>query len=138
VLERRFQQARDTNSLDTLKLWRTAHADLRNKALDELVQEKVIADKLMPPAMPDPDGNMLDPVPRAPAPPHELLQKAWYGGTLHWGKDRGTMAQVKTDPFDAGMWEIWMRQAGSDLAHFYMGFALLVEQVLQAAKPGQT
>jgi hypothetical protein len=137
LLARSFYDAGDTAATQTLKLWREAHGALGNTALDELAQEQMIKDGMLPATIEDPDGNRVAPIVRAPASPRELLQTLWYGGQIHWGKNREPLAEIEADPFDAGMWQISARQAGADLAHFYMGFALLVERVLEKAATGE-
>jgi hypothetical protein len=132
VLEHRLHEAGDTASLDVLKRWRGAHARLLNNALEELVQEQLIADGKMPAELPGPDGQMSSSVVRAPAAPAVLLRTFWYGGQVHWGSARTTLAAIQADPFDAGMWEISARGAATDFAHFYMGYALVVETILNA------
>lgn len=131
VLDHRLHEAGDTTSLAVLKTWRRAHARLLNYALEELVQEQLIADGKMPAEGPGPNGQITSMVVRAPAAPREMLRTSWYGGQLHWGHRRKELAAIVADPFDAGMWEIATRQAATDLAHFYMGYALLVEQILK-------
>ena len=133
VIEHRLHETGDTNALAVLNDWRKAHAKLRNNALEELVQEQLIADGLMPATMEGPDGQPHSSVVRAPAAPAELLRTIWYGGQIHWGNTRDSVAALEADPFDAAMWNIATRQAALDFAHFYLGFALLVEQVLGAS-----
>lgn len=67
---------------------------------------------------------------RAPAPSRELLQTLWYGDQMHWGKHRQALSVIQADPFAEAMWEMAARQASSDLAHFYLGFAVLLESAL--------
>lgn len=128
----------DEEALDTLKAWRKAHARLKNQALEELVQEQLIADGKMPGELEGPDGEMDSSVVRAPASPAELLLTFWYGDQLHWGKNRDSLAAIEADPFDAAMWNISARQAALDLAHFYLGVAVLVLSVLDDSPMDKT
>jgi len=132
VIERRLHDKSDVASLGVLKAWRRAHGKLKTHSLEELVQEQLIADKRMPAEMPNPDGQMESAVVRAPAPPAQLLLTFWYGDQLHWGKNREALRALQSDPFDSATWDIAARQAALDLAHFYLGFALLVDAVLAA------
>jgi hypothetical protein len=132
VLERQLHAVSDEASLAVLKQWQKAHAKLRNQALEELVQEQMIADGKMPEKSQNPDGEWESSVVRAPAAPSELLQTLWYGGQIHWGKGREALAAIQVDPFESAMWDIAARQAAVDLAHFYLGFALLIESALAA------
>jgi hypothetical protein len=132
VLEHRLHEAGDTASLGVLKQWRKAHARLLNNTLEELVQEQLIADGKMPAQLPGPNGQMSSSVVRAPAAPAELLRTVWYGDQVHWGSTRKALAAIQVDPFDAGIWEIATRQAATDFAHFYMGYALLAETILNS------
>jgi hypothetical protein len=87
VIEHRLHEVGDTASVDIVKAWRRAHAKLKNQALEELVQEQLIADQKMPRETQNPDGHMESGVVRAPASPSELLLTFWYGGQIHWGKN---------------------------------------------------
>jgi hypothetical protein len=133
VIERRLYDESDVVSVGVMKAWRQAHGKLKTHSLEELVQEQLIADKQMPAEMPNPDGLMGSSVVRAPAPPSQLLLTFWYGDQLHWGRNREALRTLQKDPFDSAMWDIAARQAALDLAHFYLGFALLVDAVLAAA-----
>jgi hypothetical protein len=134
VIERRLHEAGDGPSLDTVKLWRKAHARLKNNALEELVQEQMIAERRMPSGIRDPDGSVQSGVVRAPAAPVELLQTFWYGDQIHWGKNREALGVLQADPFDSAMWDIAAREAATDFAHFYIGFASVVQSALDAAR----
>jgi len=131
VLEQRLHAVGDAASLDVLKRWRTAHARLLNNSLEELVQEQLIADGKMPGQLQGPPG-MRSAVVRDPASPAELLRTFWYGGQVHWGSSRSALAGIQADRFEAGRWEIAARQAATDFAHFYMGYALLADTILKA------
>jgi hypothetical protein len=133
VIEHRLSEAGDTGSLDVGKRWRKAHAALKNQALEELVQEQLIAEQRMPAQTQNPDGHWESAVVRAPAAPSELLLTFWYGDQLHWGRNRDALRALQADPFESAMWDIAARQAALDFAHFYLGFALLVDAVLAAA-----
>lgn len=130
ILERRLHEAGEEQAIQVLASWRKAHARLRNQALEELVQERMVSDGLMPADTVGPDGRTHSAIVRAPASPRELLQTLWYGDQMHWGKHRHALSAIQTDPFAEAMWEMAARQASSDLSHFYLGFALLLEAAL--------
>lgn len=132
ILEHRLHDAGDETSLGVLKKWRQAHARLMNDDLEALVQEQLILDHKMPAQFQDPDGNWSSAVVRAPATPSEMLRTLWYGDQLHWGSTRDQLAMIRADPFEDGMWEIATRQAATDFAHLYIGYAVLVDAVLNA------
>jgi len=132
ILERRLYEAGDTSSLAVLKMWRKAHARLNANTLEELVQEQLIVDGKMPAQLQRPDGQMESPVVRSPASPAELLRTFWYGDQVHWGSTREALAAIQADPFESGMWELAARAAACDLAHLYLGYALLVERALSS------
>jgi hypothetical protein len=134
ILGRRVNEQGDDGAQVAIKSWHRAHSRLGNKTLEELVQYHLIADGLMPAQLPGPDGLTSAVVP-SPAPPKELFAKLWYGGQVHWGKHRTDMADIQADPFDNAMWQITTRQAAVELAHFYLGYALLIETALAAALP---
>jgi hypothetical protein len=130
ILERRLYDAGERDLLAGIKEWQRAHAKLLNKALDELVQERMAAEGLMPGPSPGPDGRMHDGIVRGPASPRELLRTFWYGGQIHWGEQRKARSLLEANPFDAAWADLYARQAAVDLAQFYIGFAVLVEQAL--------
>jgi len=132
VVEHRAHEAGDTATLETSKLWRRAHARLLNQALEELVQEQLVADGKLPAEMEGPDGPR-SPVVRAPAAPSELLRTFWYGDQIHWGSQRQALATLGKDRFWAAWWNMYARLAALDLAHIYIGYAVLVERILEAA-----
>lgn len=131
VLERHLHEAGDVATLGVLKQWRKGHARLLRNTLEELVQEQLIADGKMAAELTGPDGTRSAVV-RDPAAPVELLRTFWYGGQVHWGSARKQLAALYADPFDAARWEIAARQAATDFAHFYMGFAILAGGILSA------
>ncbi len=135
ILGRRVKEQGEDKPLRVVRDWHRAHAALGNNTLEELVQEQLIADGLMPGELQDPDGQVRSAVVKSPAPPKELFLKLWYGGQVHWGKHRGAMAAIQADAFNHAMWEITTRQAAVELAHFYLGYALLVKAALAAAIP---
>ncbi len=130
ILEHRLHEADDEAAVAMLKQWRKAHAALRNKTTEELVQERMVADGQLPKELIGPGGEIRSPVVRSPESPHQMLQTFWYGGQVHWGKSREPLAVIQADPFQSGRWEVEVRQAAVDLGHFYLGFALLVERAV--------
>jgi hypothetical protein len=134
LVERGLHAAGETAALDQVKAWRKAHARIRNQTIEELVQERMVAEKLMPSDVVAPDGETHSAIIRAPASPAEMLRTFWYGDQIHWGKHREALAAVQADPFSAGMWEIHARQAAADLAYFYLGYAVVLERALAAAR----
>ncbi len=136
VLSKRLAEAGVTEALDVVNQWRKAHAKLRNKSLEEQVQERMIEDGLMPGPAHGPDSNVV----RDPSTPHKLLLAFQYGGLIHWGKHRSALSALRNEPFIAGMSEMAMRAAALDFAHFYLGFAVLLEHALGASPqlPGPT
>ncbi len=135
VLERLLHDAGDQASLAVLKLWRQAHADLKNKGLDELVHEKLIEQGELPALALDPNGGMSPPVVRPSAPPQDMLQTFWYGGQVHWGSRREAYSENMDDPFSGAMLEINVRQVAVVFAHLYLGFARLVDAKLSGSAP---
>ncbi len=132
ILEHRLHEAGERAALDVVKRWRKAHAQMLNQTLEEHIQERMVKEGLMPGESIGPDGEPHSMVVRAPASPRELLRTSWYGGQIHWGKHREALAAIQADPFAEGMWEISAREASAELAHFYLGFALLVDAALDS------
>jgi hypothetical protein len=130
LLEKGLHAAGHAIPLGQVKHWRKAHAAIRNQAVEELVQERMVAEKLMPGETDGPDGERHSAIVRAPASPAEMLRAFWYGDQIHWGKHRDALAAVQADPFWESMWQIHARQAAVDLAHFYCGYAVLVDMAL--------
>jgi len=130
IVGSRLNDAADEAAVDVLKCWRKAHATLMNKSLEELVQERLVTEGRMPAQGFGPDGKAHSMVVRPPKPPAQMLQILWYGGQIHWGKNRDALGAIYQDPFDAAWLEIHARQAAADFAHFYTGFALLIERAL--------
>lgn len=130
ILEHRLHEAGATLALEILKRWRKAHAQLLNRTLEEHVQERMVKEGLMPGDTIGPDGETHSAIVRSPASPRELLQTLWYGDQIHWGKHREALAVIRADPFWESMWEMAAREASTELAHFYLGFALLLESAL--------
>lgn len=114
--------------LDTVAQWRKAHAKLMNKGLEEQVQERMIVDGLMPGPADGPNGTIV----RSPAPPRELLLAFQYGGLIHWGKHKDALSALQSDPYFAAVSDMAMRASALDFAHFYIGFAALLERALGA------
>ena len=130
ILEHRLHEAGDEAAVALLKQWRKAHAALRNKTTEELVQEQMVADGQLPKELVGPDGETRSPVVRSPESPHQMLQTFWCGRQVHWGKSRQALGVIQADPYQSGRWEVEARQAAVDLGHFYLGFSLLVESAL--------
>lgn len=132
IVEHRLFEVGDIETLETLKAWRKAHARLLSQALEELVQEQLVADRRMPGELDGPGGKRSAVV-RAPAPPSELLRTFWYGDQIHWGSQREALGALHADSFQSAWWNIHARHAALDIAHFYVGYAMLVERILEAA-----
>ncbi len=126
VLSRRLAESGRTIELDVVAQWRKAHAKLMNKSLEEHVQEQMIADGLMPGPADGPDAMVV----RDPAPPRELLLAFQYGGLIHWGKHKGALSALQSDPYFAAVSDMAVRASALDFAHFYIGFAALLERAL--------
>lgn len=135
ILGRHFHEAGDVAANNTLKLWKDAHAAMRNKSLDELAQERLIEEGKLPALLPMPAGSVASPVVRAPASPDLMLRTFWYGDYVHWGDRREEYDTAMLDEWSAANWQIGARKAAVDFTHFYLGFALLVERVLAAQAP---
>lgn len=120
LLGSKLHERGETELGDVIKQWRKAQANLRSKPLEEHVQERMIEDGLMP-------GSEIV---QGPASPHQLLDAFWNGRLIHWGDQRKKLDHLQRDPFNAGWSEIWARQAATDLAHIYIGFAVLVRNAL--------
>jgi hypothetical protein len=133
ILGRRVNEQKDADAQAVAASWHKAHSRLGNKTLEELVQHYLIGEGRMAAESRGPDGKVHSMVVRSPAPPKELFAKLWYGDQVHWGKHRADLAQIRADPFDDAMWEITTRQAAVELAHFYLGYALLIKAALDAA-----
>jgi hypothetical protein len=130
LLGARLHDRGDEQLLDVLKHWRKAHAALRAKALKELIQEGMVEEGLMPAESQDPDGNWSSSIVRGPASPDQLLRAFWYGGQIHWGNQRNALSVLQREPFEAAWSDIWARQVAAELAHLYIGFAVLVRQAV--------
>lgn len=128
ILGRKLKEAGLTDAPNIVAQWRKAHAALMNKSLEELVQEQLIRDEKMPGPATGPDSAVV----RDPASPRELLLAFQYGNLIHWGKHTNALAALQRDPFDTVMADMAMRAAALDFAHFYLGFATLVEGALDS------
>lgn len=126
VLSKRLTDEGLIAERDVVTRWQKAHTKLNNKGLEEHVQEQMIEDGLMPGPADGPDGNVV----RDPASPRELLLAFQYGGLIHWGKHKDALRALQRDPFHAALADMAMRAAALDFAHFYIGFALLLEHAL--------
>jgi len=126
LLSQHLHAGGEEDALAVVKQWHKAHAALRRQTLEELVQEKLIEEGKMPATSIGPDGQEHSMVVRAPGSPDELLRQRWYGGEIHWGKYRTQVSALEADPFMAALSDITARQAAADLAHIYLGFAVLV------------
>lgn len=115
-----------TDERAVLSRWHKAHSKLMNKSLEEQVQEQMIADGRMPGPADGPDSAVV----RDPASPRELLLAFQYGGLIHWGKHKDALSALQADPFIAAISDLAMRAAALDFAHFYIGFAVLLEHAL--------
>jgi len=133
VLGARLHALGDAALEDVLKQWRRAHVALHNKALEELIQERMVDEGLMPAQSQNPDGNWSSSIVRGPASPDDLLRAFWYGGQIHWGDQRETLSHLQRDPFEAAWSDIHARQCALELAHFYIGFAVLVRNAVGEA-----
>jgi hypothetical protein len=80
--------------------------------------------------MPGPATGPDSMVVRDPASPRELLLAFQYGDLIHWGKHSASLAKLRRDPFGAAMSDMAMRAAALDFAHFYLGFATVIERAL--------
>lgn len=115
-----------------VKEWRKAGAKLQTKALEELVQEQMVMDRLIPATSLGLDGKPESNIVRATGSPRELLQTHWYSGQIHWNQERKARAMLEADPFLAALADLEARQAAADLGHFNSGFAVLVERLLSS------
>jgi hypothetical protein len=138
ILARRLHESGEDSAVDVVKQWRKSHAALKNQTLEQLVQERLVHDGLMPAESLGPDGQPHSLIVRAQASPDELLLTSWYGGGIHWGQRRTALETLAADPFNEAMFDFEARQAASDLAFFYMGFAVLVERTFARATPPAT
>jgi hypothetical protein len=133
VLGRRLHETGQDELAQVIKAWRKAHARLMNQTLEELVQEQMVVDKLMPGELEDPEGNSHSGIVRGTDSPKNLLLVHWYGGQIHWGEQRKARATLEQDPVMGALADLEARQAATDLAFFYTGFALVVERILAAS-----
>ena len=129
LLSKRLVEAGSSDLVAVLRQWRRAHAKLGNRSLEEHVQEQMIADGKMPGPLFGPDSSVV----RDPAPPSELLLAFQYGELIHLGKRKGDLLALQSDPFEAARSNLAMRAAALDFAHFYLGFAVLLEHALGVA-----
>jgi hypothetical protein len=118
LLANTLYERSDTDRGGVIRQWRKAQTALAQKALEEHVQERMIEDGLMP----GPE------IVQGPESPHQLLDAFWNGRQIHWGDQREKLAYLQRDAFHAAWSEIWTRQAANDLAHIYIGFAVLVRK----------
>ncbi len=137
ILNRGLTAAGQTDALDVLKKWRQVHAKLLTQSLEEHVQERMIANGEIAAPFTNPDGSKFSPVMRSPDSPKQMLQTVWYSGQIHWGRYRDTLAAISSDPWRSGEYELSARQSAIELAHFYLGFALLVRRALVSASAGE-
>jgi hypothetical protein len=133
VLGARLHALGDAGLEEVLKQSRRVHVALHNKSLEELIQERMVQEGLMPAQSQDPEGNWSSSIVRGPASPDELLRAFWHGGQIHWGDKRETLGHLQRNRFEAAWSDIHARQCAVELAHFYLGFATLVRNALGAA-----
>jgi len=112
--------------LSVVREWQHVHNGLLNKSLEEHVQERLREEGEIPGPLEGPDSMIV----RDFAPPHELLRAFWYGDQIHWGRQRAALASLQRDPFRAALSDLQSRAVALDLAHLYIGFAVLVERAL--------
>ena len=126
ALKRQLHAAGCDDLVAIVHTWQRAHANLLNTGLEELVQEGLRENGVIPGPRHGPDSMIV----RDQAPPHELLLTFWYSDQIHWGKRRSALAVLQRDPFLAALSDLQTRAAALDFAHLYIGFAVLVEHAL--------
>jgi len=126
ALNKHLSRARRVDLLRVVKRWQDAHADLLNKGLEERVQERLREDGVFGGPLEGTDSLIV----RDQAPPHELLRTFWYGDQIHWGRGRTALAALQRDPILAALSDLQARAVALDFAHFYIGFAVLLEHAL--------
>jgi len=127
ALQRHLHEVGRTDLLDVVERWQRVRAALVNKSLEELVQEQLRQDGVIPGPLHGPESMIV----RAQAPPYELLRTFWHGDQIHWGRHRPALAALRGDPFLAAISDLQARAVALDLTHLYIGFAVLVEQALR-------
>jgi hypothetical protein len=110
-----------------LAAWKRAHQTLLSRHLDWLIHQ--LAD----------DAGLLDedddPEPRRRRhtqeviTPRELIEVFLYGDMLHWGDGRERLRRWAATPRGHAHMEFEMRNDAHVLAHFYAGFAAIIQQL---------
>jgi hypothetical protein len=126
LLQTRLHERGETELVDVIKQWRKAHTKLEGKTLEELVQERMVAEDLMPPE-----------IVHAPASPRHLFEAFWSGDQMHWGNKRDALKVLQRDPVGGALADLAARQALIDFAHLYIGFAALVSHALGQPSAGE-
>jgi hypothetical protein len=133
VLAVRVHALGDAALEDTLKKWRRAQAALRRQALEELIQERLVEEGVMPAESPGPDGNVSSNIVRAPTSPDQLLRAYWFADLIHWGDQRKALAALQRNPFETAWSDLYARKCAVEIGHLYIGFAVLVSNALGQA-----
>jgi hypothetical protein len=126
LLQTRLHERSEAEQVDVIKQWRKAHAKLDGNTLEELAQERMVAEGQMPPE-----------IVQAPASPRHLFEAFWSGDQMHWGNKRRALKVLQRDPVSGALADLTARQALVDFAHLYIGFAVLVSHALGQASAGE-
>lgn len=108
-----------------LKAWGKAHSGLLANNLKDLVARR-LADHGLLAADFDPGGGK----------PRELISAFAYGEHLHWGDQRQVVSRWEADQFAGPMNKLRLLEITAGLAHFYMGFAVIVAHWIGRADDG--
>lgn len=109
--------------LQTLKVWRRAHATLRHTHLDHLILVQAAADKHVPQHLAERNASH----PSETDSPEQMIATIFYGDSIHWGERR---AVIEAWNKDHAVFRVKRRfdalRAAIHLGHLYVGFAAVV------------
>jgi len=95
-------------------------------SVERLSHDKLAEEGLYPPLEAEEAKSFPD-----PEKPEQVISTYFYGEHLHWDKDKAPLIVERgQDPFNDGRFKLFFLQAASGLAHFYIGYSLLVRAAL--------
>lgn len=121
ILERLAARAQDEGKEDRqdfVRRWRAARRALVQRSLHDIAQSKILRAKGAPPELADRNAKHS---------PLELLSLFNYGEYIHWGEKRDKHAAIVRDPTHAALLEFDFHMVMIGLAHFYLGYAKVLE-----------
>lgn len=106
---------------DIIVPWRRAHGALCQQRIQAIVGRKA-ADAARQGA------GASAPLAFEDIRPTEVLSRYMYGDLIHWGDQRAALAALGTDEFHLAMDQMHFIEAMTGLAHYYLGFSVLLSK----------